>query len=62
MSLWSLKKRKNVRLLSTEAIDLVSKMLEISHEDRITPRDALKHPYFDPIRELMDDDIIKPRS
>ena len=36
--------------MNKEALDLLSKMLVYDPEERITPKDALEHPYFDPVR------------
>jgi casein kinase II subunit alpha len=38
--------------VSEEALDLLRKMLVYDKNLRITPRDALKHAYFDPIRAM----------
>jgi casein kinase II subunit alpha len=38
-------------LVSEEAIDLLSKMLRYDHAERITPKDAMEHPYFKPVKE-----------
>ena len=35
-----------------EAIDLLDKMLQFDKNLRITPREAMKHPYFQPILEF----------
>ena len=40
-------------MISPEAIDLLSKMLVYDKNERIRPADAMKHPYFDPIREFI---------
>ena len=37
-------------LCSEEALDLLNRMLIYDHNERILAREALKHPYFDPIR------------
>lgn len=41
----------NDHLVSEEALDLLSKMLKYDHSERITPKDAMEHPYFEPIRK-----------
>ena len=47
------KNRKIVKHLACpEAIDLISKCLRFDHTERITAAEALKHPYFDPVREI----------
>jgi casein kinase II subunit alpha len=40
------KNQKNEQFATSEAIDLLSKMLIYDHNARITPKDALMHPYF----------------
>lgn len=42
---------QNDQLVTDEAIDLLNKMLRYDHAERITPRDAMEHPYFKPIRD-----------
>lgn len=42
----SLVNASNSRLATKEAIDLLSKMLVIDHNERISTDDALKHPFF----------------
>jgi len=37
--------------LDEKAIDLLDKMLELYPEKRITAENALKHPFFDEVRE-----------
>eukprot|EP00758_Cryptobia_borreli_P009207 Tbor_TRINITY_DN5457_c1_g6::TRINITY_DN5457_c1_g6_i1::g.24097::m.24097/K03097/CSNK2A; casein kinase II subunit alpha len=39
------------------ALDLLDRMMRYDHEERILPRDAMLHPYFDPVREecMMED-------
>lgn len=44
---------KNQHLVSDDAIDLLDKMLRYDKNDRIKPRDAMEHKYFDPIREFV---------
>jgi casein kinase II subunit alpha len=41
----------NEHLVNEEALDLLSKMLVYDHAMRVTPRDAMDHPYFAPIKE-----------
>lgn len=40
----------NQHLASPDAIDLAEKLLVWDHEQRLTAREALDHPYFDPVR------------
>lgn len=35
-----------MHLVTHDAIDLLYKMLEVDHSERITARDALNHPYL----------------
>jgi casein kinase II subunit alpha len=42
---------QNEQLVTDEALDLLNKMLRYDHAERITPRDAMNHPYFKPIRD-----------
>lgn len=37
--------------MSEEALDILSQMLKYDHSERILPKDAMDHPYFDPIKE-----------
>jgi len=41
---------KNKHLVNDEAIDLLDKCLLYDHQARITCKEALAHPYFDPVR------------
>jgi casein kinase II subunit alpha len=43
---------ENKHLCSNEAIDLLSKMLIYDPAERITPKDAMSHPYFAPVVEF----------
>ena len=43
--------QSNEALVSEEALDLLDKMLRYDHAERITPKDAMQHPYFKPVRE-----------
>ena len=31
---------------------MLSKMLRYDHAERITPKDAMEHPYFKPVKEF----------
>ena len=42
---------ENKHLCSNEAIDLLSKMLIYDRAERITPKEAMEHPYFKSVRE-----------
>lgn len=42
---------ENKHLCSDEAIDLLSKMLRYDHAERITPKEAMDHPYFDIVKK-----------
>lgn len=44
---------RNRHLVSEDAIDLLDKMLRYDKNDRIRPKDALEHKYFDPIRDFV---------
>lgn len=43
---------ENKHLCSNDAIDLLSKMLIYDPAERITPKDAMQHPYFAPVVEF----------
>lgn len=43
----------NKNLVNDEALDLLSKVLVIDHQDRLTAAEAMAHPYFDPVRKEM---------
>eukprot|EP00825_Cyclidium_porcatum_P052294 TRINITY_DN9867_c0_g1_i3.p1 TRINITY_DN9867_c0_g1~~TRINITY_DN9867_c0_g1_i3.p1 ORF type:complete len:262 (+),score=45.92 TRINITY_DN9867_c0_g1_i3:177-962(+) len=51
----------NKHLCSEDAIDLLSKMLNYDHIERITPRDAMEHKYFDPVRKGIKSDTQKSK-
>ena len=42
---------ENKHLCPNEAIDLLSKMLVYERAQRITPKEAMQHPYFKEVRE-----------
>lgn len=37
---------ENQHLVSPEALDFLDKLLRYDHNDRLTARDAMDHPYF----------------
>lgn len=41
---------ENRMLVSTEAIDFVSKLLRYDHQERLTAKEAMEHDYFAPLR------------
>jgi casein kinase II subunit alpha len=41
---------ENERYISPEAIDFLDKLLRYDHQERLTPKEAMAHPYFDPVR------------
>ena len=45
----------NSHLCGPDCVDLISKMLEFDHSDRITASEAMEHPYFKPIKERFDE-------
>ena len=47
--------------ISKEARDLVTKMLEMDIEKRLTAAETLKHPWFEAMAKLKDEDI-KPQA
>jgi casein kinase II subunit alpha len=42
---------ENEHLVTNDALDLLSRMLVYDHAERITPKDAMLHPYFAPVVE-----------
>ncbi|CAA6662973.1 unnamed protein product [Spirodela intermedia] len=40
----------NQHLVSTEALDFLDKLLRYDHQDRLTAREAMAHPYFSQVR------------
>jgi casein kinase II subunit alpha len=45
-------KPENQSLCHDDALDLLNKMLVFDHAERILPKEALEHKYFDPVRKL----------
>jgi len=42
---------ENQHLVSPEALDFLDKLLRYDHQDRLTAREAMAHPYFYPVVE-----------
>lgn len=45
---------KNRHLTSTDALSFLDSLLRYDHQERPTCREAMEHPYFDPIREQIE--------
>lgn len=41
----------NQHLVSEEFLDFIDKVLKFDHQDRLTAKEAMDHPYFDPVRK-----------
>ncbi|CAI5470208.1 unnamed protein product [Closterium sp. Yama58-4] len=41
---------ENQHLVSPEAIDFLDRLLRYDHQERLTAKQAMDHPYFDPLR------------
>ncbi|KAI9222789.1 casein kinase II subunit alpha [Blastocladiella britannica] len=41
---------ENMHLSGPEALDFLDKLLRYDHQERLTPREAMAHPYFEPVR------------
>jgi len=44
--------KNNTELVNDHALDLLEKMLTYDKNERITAKDAMQHPYFDPVLEM----------
>ncbi|PNS18025.1 Casein kinase II subunit alpha [Sphaceloma murrayae] len=42
---------ENQRFVSNDAIDFLDKLLRYDHQERLTAKEAMAHPYFAPVRE-----------
>ncbi|KAF2468061.1 Pkinase-domain-containing protein [Lindgomyces ingoldianus] len=42
---------ENQRFVSHDAIDFLDKLLRYDHQDRLTAKEAMAHPYFAPVRQ-----------
>ncbi|KIN03145.1 hypothetical protein OIDMADRAFT_40784 [Oidiodendron maius Zn] len=41
---------ENQRFTTSEAIDLLDKLLRYDHQERLTAKEAMAHPFFEPVR------------
>lgn len=41
----------NQHLVTPEAVDFLDRLLRYDHQERLTAQEAMRHPYFDPVRE-----------
>jgi len=48
----------NQFLCGTDAFDLLTQLLTIDHQERPTCREAMAHPYFDPVRKASSRDLL----
>mmetsp|Transcript_22723 Transcript_22723/g.20205 ORF Transcript_22723/g.20205 Transcript_22723/m.20205 type:complete len:274 (-) Transcript_22723:24-845(-) len=48
---------KNKAFVSDEVLDLIDKMLVMDHNGRISASQALKHPYFDEVRDIVEEEL-----
>lgn len=42
---------ENQRFVSNEALDFLDKLLRYDHQERLTAKEAMAHPYFAPVRQ-----------
>lgn len=42
---------ENAHLAKAETIDFIDKLLRYDHEERLTAKEAMAHPYFAPVHE-----------
>ncbi|KAK8182981.1 kinase-like domain-containing protein [Phyllosticta paracitricarpa] len=42
---------ENQRFVSNDAIDFLDKLLRYDHQERLTAKEAMAHPYFNPVRQ-----------
>ncbi|KAK9695498.1 Casein kinase II subunit alpha' [Basidiobolus ranarum] len=42
---------ENQKYISPAALDFLEKLLRYDHQERLTPKEAMDHPYFDPVKE-----------
>lgn len=49
---------ENQHLVNEEALDLLDKLLVYDHYERILPKEAFEHPYFAPVLEYYNNDMV----
>lgn len=42
---------ENQHLITTETIDYIDRILRYDHQERLTAKESMSHPYFDPVRQ-----------
>lgn len=42
---------ENQHLVSAESVDFLDRLLRYDHQERLTAKEAMDHPYFYPVRE-----------
>lgn len=42
---------ENQHLVSAESVDFLDKLLRYDHQERLTAKEAMQHPYFYPVIE-----------
>lgn len=42
---------ENQHLVTPEGIDFIDKLLRYDHQERLTAKEAMEHPYFDPVKQ-----------
>lgn len=40
---------RNANFISDEVLDLLDKLLRYDHQERLTSKEAMLHPYFNPV-------------
>lgn len=47
---------RNIDWCDANGLDLLDKMLQVDHQERILAYDAMQHPFFDPVRKVLQGD------
>ncbi|KAK5985996.1 hypothetical protein GCK32_003433 [Trichostrongylus colubriformis] len=53
---------ENQHLVTPEAIDFLDKLLRYDHQERLTAREAMAHPYFFPVVEAARQELVRVSS